>query len=139
LTLSHGSAHLFRSIYEATAFGTRHIVEDLEKHGIPVQRLYAGGGGVRSRLWLQIHADVLRRPIYLPRDSEACALGSAMVAAVHAGAFRDLQAAAKEMVQIGGVVEPEVKNRHAYETAYDRYRRTYPALKSLMHDLANNG
>src|SRR5205085_1041384 len=81
LTLSHGPGHVFRSIYEGTAFGTRHILEDLEAHGFRVNRLFAGGGGARSRLWLQIHADVLGQPIHLPRDSEACALGSALIAA----------------------------------------------------------
>ncbi len=74
LTLSHGPGHVFRSIYEATAYGTRHILEDLESHGFRVGRLFAGGGGAKSRLWVQIHADVLGRPIQLPRDGEACAL-----------------------------------------------------------------
>src|SRR5207253_5813796 len=87
LTLSHGPGHVFRSIYEGTAFGTRHILEDLQNHGFAVQRIFAGGGGARSRLWLQIHADVLDQPIYVPRDSEACVLGSALVAAVHCGHY----------------------------------------------------
>src|SRR5262249_32170913 len=68
-TLSHGPGHVFRSIYEATAFGTRHILEDLESHGFTVRRLVAGGGGAKSRLWVQVHADVLGRPIILPKDS----------------------------------------------------------------------
>jgi FGGY-family pentulose kinase len=136
LTLAHGPGHVFRSIYEATALGTRHILEDLEAHGFKVGRLFAGGGGARSRLWVQIHADALGRPVTLPRDGEACALGSAMVAAVHAGHYRDLDEAARQMVQVAGVVEPVAAHRRAYDELYARYRATYPALRALMHEAA---
>jgi ribulose kinase len=135
LTLSHGPGHVFRSIYEATAFGTRHILEDLQAHGFAVGRLFAGGGGAKSRLWLQIHADILGRPIHVPKDSEACALGSAMIAAVHCGHYPNLNAAAKEMVQIAGVIEPRQQNKSSYDAYYARYLATYPALKELMHGL----
>jgi FGGY-family pentulose kinase len=137
LTLSHGPGHVFRSIYEATAFGTRHILEDLEAHGFRVGRLFAGGGGARSRLWVQIHADVLGRPVHLPRDAEACALGSAMAAAVHGGHYPDFDEAARRMVQMAGVVEPEPRHRRAYDYYYEKYRATYPALRPLMHELAD--
>jgi FGGY-family pentulose kinase len=133
LSLSHGPGHLLRSIYEATACGTRHILEDLAGHGFQVRRLFAGGGGVRSRLWLQIHADILDMPIHVPRDPEACALGSAMIAAVHVGQFATLDEAARAMVQLAGVIEPEAANRTAYDELYGRYRSTYPALRELFH------
>src|SRR5262249_30148734 len=94
LTLSHGAGHIFRSIYEATAFGTRPILEYWSDDVFPLRRLVPGGGGAKSRLWLQIHSDILGRPIYLPRESEACALGSALVAAVHSGHYSDLAEAA---------------------------------------------
>ncbi len=136
LTLSHGPGHVFRSIYEATAFGTRHILEDLAGFGFTAERLFAGGGGAKSRLWLQIHADILDRPIHLPRDSEACALGSALVAAVHSGHYRDLHEAAGQMVQIAEVIEPHTANRRVYNEAYGRYLDTYRALRPLMHALA---
>src|SRR5262249_13462617 len=132
-----GPGHVFRSIYEATAFGTRHILEDLEAHGFAVGRIFAGGGGAKSRLWLQIHADVLGRPVTLPADSEACALGSALVAAVQPGRFADRAEAAKNMVRIAEVIEPQPATRRAYDDAYARYRATYPALRDLMHAAAD--
>jgi FGGY-family pentulose kinase len=138
LTLSHGPGHVFRAIYEATAYGTRHILEDVAKHGLRIERLFAGGGGAKSRLWLQIQADILGLPIHVPRESEACALGSAMVAAVHTGHYPDLATAARRMVQIGDVVEPEPANRAAYDYYYGKYLATYPALRDLMHDLVDN-
>ncbi len=138
LTLSHGPGHVFRSIYEATAFGTRHILEDLAHHGFTVGRIFAGGGGAKSRLWLQIHADVLGQPIYVPRESEACALGSALIAAVHCGHYSDFNEAARQMVQIACVVEPARENQRVYDDHYARYIATYPALRSLMHAMAEN-
>jgi FGGY-family pentulose kinase len=137
LTLSHGAGHVFRSIYEATAFGTRHILEDLAANGFRVERLFAGGGGARSKLWLQIHADVVGRPIHLPRESEACALGAALVAAVHSGHYADLREAARQMVQMAGVIEPQGEHRRAYDYHYAKYVATYPALRALMHDMAD--
>src|SRR5581483_6309818 len=133
LTLSHGPGHIFRSIYEATAFGTRHILEDVAAHGFTAERLFAGGGGAKSRLWMQIHADVLGQPIHLPRESEACALGSAMAAAVHSGHYADFADAARNMVQIAEVVEPKAEHRAAYDDCYAQYLATYPALRALMH------
>jgi FGGY-family pentulose kinase len=136
LTLSHGPGHVFRSIYEGTAFGTRYILEDLESHGFKVQRLYAGGGGAKSRLWLQIHADILGQPIALPRESEACALGSALVAAVHSGHYPNLDEAARHMVQVAAVIEPQAGSAKEYDYVYRKYRETYPALRPLMHAAA---
>ena len=73
LSLAHGPGHIFRAIYEATACGTRHILEDASAHGLKVERIFLGGGGARSALWLQIHADILKKPVHLARESEACA------------------------------------------------------------------
>jgi FGGY-family pentulose kinase len=135
LTLSHHPGHLFRSIYEATALGTRHILEDVAAHGLKVERVFAGGGGAKSRLWLQIHADVLGQPIHVPREVETCALGSALVAAVHAGHYPDLDVAARHMVQMAEVIEPRLENQLVYHECYARYLAAYPAMRELMHEL----
>jgi FGGY-family pentulose kinase len=133
LTLAHGAGHLVRSIYEGTAFGTRHILEDLAEHGYHVRRLFAGGGGARSRLWLQIHADVLGIPIHVPADSEACCLGSAQTAAVHAGRYSSLDEAGRAMVHMAATITPDPKTKAAYDDSFGRYLATYPALADLMH------
>ena len=94
MSLAHGPGHILRAIYEATACGTRHILEDASAHGLKVERIFLGGGGAKSALWLQIHADILKKPVRLARESEACALGSAMAAAVAAGIYPDFDQAA---------------------------------------------
>ena len=79
---------------------------------------------------------MLGQPIYLPRESEACVLGSALVAAVHCGHYADINEAAQHMVQSAGVIEPEGKNRATYDYFYKKYLATYPALRALMHELS---
>ena len=128
LSLSHGPGHVFRALYEATACGTRHILDDAAAKGLRVERVFVGGGGAKSPLWLQIHADVLKKPIHLTRETESCALGSAMAAALAARAFPDFDAAARAMVAIERVVTPEPKNAALYDDLFARYVRLYHAL-----------
>ena len=131
LTLSHGPGHIFRALYEATACGTRHILDDAAKHGLDVARIFVGGGGAKSALWLQIHADVLQRPIHLTRETESCALGAAMAAAVRAGIYPDFDSAARAMVAIETVVEPVETNSQVYDNLFDEYVNLYESMRSL--------
>jgi FGGY-family pentulose kinase len=128
LTLAHGPGHIVRALYEATACGTRHILDDAERHGLEVGRIVVGGGGAKSALWLQIHADVLQRPITLTREPESCALGAAMAAAVGAGLFPDFDAAAAAMVATERVVEPDPGRQAVYDDQFARYVDLYAAL-----------
>jgi FGGY-family pentulose kinase len=128
LSLSHGPGHIFRALYEATACGTRHILEDASAHGLDVARIFLGGGGAKSPLWLQIHADILQKPINLTREVESCALGAAMAAALAAGIYSDFDAAADAMVEIERMVEPNPANAALYDDLFARYVATYQAL-----------
>jgi ribulose kinase len=128
LTLAHGPGHVFRAIYEATVCGTRHILEDAAAHGLRVERIFIGGGGAKSDLWLQIHADILKKPIHLAREAEACALGSAMAASVAAGIAADFDEAAQTLVAIEKVVEPNPANAGVYDDLFGRYVELYKHL-----------
>ncbi|HKI20764.1 MAG TPA: FGGY-family carbohydrate kinase [Isosphaeraceae bacterium] len=132
LSLAHGPGHVFRAIYEATACGTRHILEDASAHGLNVERIFLGGGGAKSALWLQIHADILKKPVQLARESEVCALGSAMAAAMAAGTYPDFDAAAQAMVAIERLVEPTPANAAVYDDLFGRYVELYGRLNSLV-------
>lgn len=132
LTLSHGPGHMLRSIYEGTAYGTKAILDDLAKHGLPITQLIAGGGGVKSRLWLQVHADVCGVPLSIPAETEACALGSAIVAAVHVGHFASLEDAALNMVRLDAVIEPNAELTDLYRDGYMKYGKLYGALRLMV-------
>jgi len=136
LTLKHTLPHLYRAVVEGICFGTRQILDDMATHGFKLERVYAGGGGAKSRLWTQIQADVLGRPIHLPRDKETMALGAAIWAGLGAGVFRNYQEAIGRMVHIERAVAPRTERRDAYEALYRQYVDLYPVARSTMHALA---
>jgi len=136
LSLKHGAPHLLRAIYEGTAFGTRLILDDMRRAGFEPEGIHACGGGARSSLWLQIHADVCRTPIHLTQEPGASALGTAVCAAVGAGLFADLREAAEAMTRVTRTIEPDGTSAAAHDFGYDKYLRTYAALKDLMHEVA---
>lgn len=137
LSLRHTVPHIFRAIYEGTAFGTRHILEDLQQAGYRAEAIYACGGGTRSDLWMQIHADACRVPICLTQEPEATALGTAVCAAVGAGEFANPVEAGEAMARVTRTIDPNPENGEAYDFYYDKYVRTYPGLKDLMHEVAS--
>jgi len=136
LSLKHGIGHLLRAVYEGTAMGSRHIQEDLRAAGFAPDGVYACGGGTRSALWLQIHADASGVPIYLTEEPEATAVGTAILAATGAGFFGSLVEAADAMVKVSREIPPDPRMKDFYDAHFDRYVRTYPALKDMMHETA---
>lgn len=132
LTTAHTPGHLLRAVYEATAYGNRHILTRLSELGVATDRIVACGGGTRSALWLQILADVAGVPISLTAVPDAVALGSAICAAVGAGAFTDLRSAGQAMVHPGITIEPDAAQKAVYDEGYARYCQTYTALAPLF-------
>lgn len=139
LTLATTPADMYRALVESTAFGTRIIVERLEAAGVPVHDFIAAGGLLKNPLVMQVYADVLRRPIHVVESDQAPAVGSAMHAAVAAGAFPDIQAAAASMASLRR--DAWVPN-HANADVYDRLFAIYRSLhdhfaehRDLMHGL----
>ncbi|MBV9230148.1 MAG: carbohydrate kinase, partial [Chloroflexi bacterium] len=132
LTPAHGPGHLLRAVYEGTAYGNRRILDKLGELGVPTSSIVACGGGTRSALWLQILADVAGVPISLTTVSDAVSLGSAICAAVGAGAFADLRTAGQAMVRLSTTVEPDTAKRAIYDEGYSRYKDTYSALAPLF-------
>lgn len=135
LSLKHTPYHIHRAIYEGTAYGTRNIIEAITSKGVSLNEIYACGGGTRSKLWLQINADVCGVPIYIPEIEEAGCLGSAIAGAVGSGFFKDLQEGARHMVKIKSVIEPNLENKKIYDFYFDKYKKTYNQLKELMHEM----
>ena len=114
---------------EATAFGARVIVETFEASGVPVRDFIAAGGLIKNAVLMQIYADVLGRPISVAGSAEAPALGSAMHAAVAAGVYPDIRAAAGHMSRVRRDAFVPDAGRHA---AYTRLYREYRTLHDLF-------
>ena len=113
-TLATTCADMYRALLEATAYGTRMIIETFVDSGVPVREIIVGGGLLKNRLLMQIYADVVGLPLSTVDSAQAPALGAAIHAATAAGAYHDVPAAAKQM---GGrtrsAYTPERRQRRA--------------------------
>jgi xylulokinase len=137
LTAGHTRGHLLRSILEGVAFSLRDSIEILRELEIPVREVRASGGGSRSRIWRQIQADVYGEPLVTLRESEGSAYGAAMLAGVGIKAYATVEEAAKRTIRISDRIAPIADNVRRYHELYSVYRRLYPAVRSLSHELAN--
>ena len=99
-TLATQPEDVYRALLEATAFGTRVIVETFRDSGVPVEEFIVAGGLAKNALLMQIYADVTRLPLSVIDSEQGPALGSAIHAAVAAGAYPDVPTAAKAMGKV---------------------------------------
>jgi L-ribulokinase len=123
-TLYTTRAEIYRALIEATAFGARAIIERLREYGVPVERIVCSGGiAEKNTLLMQIYADVTGCEMRLSRSSQSCALGSAISAAVVAGAHSDFKAAQSAMTALKDITyRPIPENQKTYEKLYALYR-----------------
>ncbi len=126
-TLLTRPEEIYRALIEATAFGTNMIIENFEKHGVPVNELYACGGlPERNEFLMQVYADVTNRPIKIARSAQTPALGSAQFGAVAAGSKRGgydtIFDAAKAMGGVKAkVFKPQKRAHQSYRKLFDEY------------------
>ncbi|WP_020674131.1 ribulokinase [Amycolatopsis nigrescens] len=140
-TLATRAEDGYRALLEATAFGTRKIVEAFTGAGVPVTEFVVAGGLAKNPLLMQIYADVLGMPLSVIGSEQGPALGSAMHAAVAAGVYRDIGAAAAAMGSVRtGVHRPVARNVEAYEQLYADYSTLHDhfgrGANDVMHRLA---
>ncbi|MCA9902728.1 MAG: ribulokinase [Anaerolineae bacterium] len=127
MTLATRAPDIYRALIEATAFGTRVIIEAFEDRGVAVNELVAAGGlPEKNALLRQIYSDVTGRSFKLAGSAQAPALGSAMHAAVAAGVYPNIQAAAEKMGKLKDeVVTPIAANQKVYDRLYADYKTLY--------------
>jgi len=136
-TLATRAPDIYRALIEATAFGTRVIIEAFEGRGVPVTEIVAAGGlPEKNALLRQIYADVTGRTFKLAGSAQAPALGSAMHAAVAAGVFPDIHAAADVMGKLKDeVVTPNLANKVAYDALFADYKTLYDTFGRGANDV----
>ena len=132
LTLATRPEDVYRALFEATAFGTRTIIESFEAAGLPVEELVIAGGLLKNPFLMQMYADVTRRELSLIESDQGPALGSAMHAAVAAGAYPDIEAATAAMGKVRrAAYTPDPAASEAYDALYAEY--------ATLHDYFGRG
>ncbi|ACU35809.1 ribulokinase [Actinosynnema pretiosum subsp. pretiosum] len=139
-TLATRAEDTYRALLEATAFGTRVIVDTFTDAGVPVTELVIAGGLLRNKLLMQIYADVTNLPLSVIGSEQGPALGSALHAAVAAGAYPDIRAAALAMGSLlKDVYRPIEANVQAYERLFTEYQELHDyfgrGANEVMHRL----
>jgi L-ribulokinase len=139
LTLDTRAEDIYRALVEATAFGALTILAAFDHAGVPVRDFVAAGGLVRNPFVMQVYADVLDRPISVGSD-QGSALGSAIHAAVAAGAYPDIHTAAAAMGTVRHAAYiPTAPATAAYRELYDYYRELHDQFgrggTEVMHRL----
>ncbi|MHC1771376.1 MAG: ribulokinase [Flexilinea sp.] len=137
MTLQTKPEEIYRALIEATAFGTRKIIETFVNNGVPVTEFYASGGiSQKNPMMMQIYSDVTGLPIRIAGSTQGPALGSAIFAAVAAGkdmgGYEDVFTAALAMGQLNETVYTPVPEN---QTVYDRIYTEY----SILHDYFGRG
>jgi len=140
LTLATTAPEIYRALLEATAYGTRKIIETFEASGVPVTELVVAGGLIKSAPLMQIYADITRRSLSVIGSDQGGALGSAIHAAVAAGAYPDVPAAAAAMGRVEtGVYRPDSARGEVYDELYAEYVRLHDYFgrgeNKVMHRL----
>jgi L-ribulokinase len=131
-TLTTRTEEVYRALLEATAFGTRKIVETFGASGVPVTEFIVAGGLLKNAFLMQAYSDILRLPISVITSEQGPALGSAIHAAVAAGAYPDVRVAGDAMGKVErGRYQPDETRALAYDRLYEEY--------STLHDHFGRG
>jgi L-ribulokinase len=129
--LTHSAADELFAAIEGTAFHTRVILERMEQHGVPIRRVInAGGIPQKNEVLNRVYANVLNKPVLIPK-TDVTSLGSAIFAALAAGAFHSLEEAQDALCPEYRVVEPDARSAKTYEELYSLYRELYFGFGSV--------
>jgi L-ribulokinase len=133
-TLATRPEDTYRALIEATAFGARRIVEAFETSGVAVQEFIVAGGLLKNRFLMQVYADVRRRPLSVIGSDQGPALGSAIHAAVAAGSYPDVPAAAAAMGRrTENAYLPDESRADGYDRLYAEYRELHDHFAGVAH------
>lgn len=136
LTLAHTRGHLVRAIMEGVTYSMRDSLAIIEDLGVPVKQIRASGGGSRSPLWRQIQADVFGRKVVTINSEEGPAYGVALLAAVGAGAFKNIEEACRSTIRVVEETATQRRAKATYDRAFPVYQQLYRSLKNDFKSIA---
>ncbi len=134
-------ARLYLAAIQAVAYGTRHIIEEMNRKGYRIDTLLVCGGGTKNPLFLREHADITGCRLVLPREPEAVLLGAAVLGAVAAGGHATVLEAMQAMNRVADIIKPAPGRQARYHRAkyrvFHRLHADYLANRRLMAPVLN--
>ncbi|MCC7084186.1 MAG: xylulokinase [Pirellulales bacterium] len=137
LTISHTRSHLVRSILEGVTYALRDSLEIIRGLGVPVIQVRPSGGGSKSPLWRQIQADVFGQKVSMINAEQGPAFGVALLAAVGAGAYKDIVEACEATIRVAKETPANKQAVAHYNKSFPIYQSLYPALKKQFAAIAD--
>lgn len=128
LTLKHGLGDLARAVLEGVAYEAREILEAYDAMGLELHEIRLAGGATKSDLWCQIQADVYGKRTSVLREGECAVLGAAILGAVGAGVFADVEQGVAKTVHIKESYDPCPKRHAKYTELWTIFKQAYLAL-----------
>jgi FGGY-family pentulose kinase len=123
-------AVLYLAAIQAIAYQTRHIVEEMNRQGYRISRIFACGGGLKNDVFLRQHADITGCDLVLPKEPEAVLLGSAILGAVAAKAYPTILEAMTAMTAVASAILPDPTTKEYHRKKYRVYHRMYDDQKA---------
>ena len=128
---NHTAPHFVRAVLEGVAYSLEDTFTLFAELGIPVSGIRLGGGGARGPLWRKIQAGIYGHAVEVLTAEEGGAFGSALMAGVGAGHWANLDQACGQAIKVAQRIEPDAADIAAYKLGYAKWRKLYPALKTL--------
>lgn len=126
LNLGHSKLDIFEALIEALTFESRIMVENCQKaKKTEIKKIRMGGGQARASQWVQLRADVTGKCYECMEQNEVSSIGAAILAAVGAGIYENVDSAIEKMVQIGNTYIPDPERGRKYEELYQSYKQIY--------------
>lgn len=133
ISVNHNVLNLYRAILEGVAFSLKDCSEVIYNTGIELNMINVGGGGAKSKLWLQILADITAKNLYSSKSVESGALGVAMLASIGCGLYKSIDEANEKMNnQELALTQFNPDKSDYYNALYEIYKNLYPAIKSAQ-------
>ncbi|PRO66032.1 xylulokinase [Alkalicoccus urumqiensis] len=134
LHASHTIGDMARAVLEGITFSLNESVASFRRAGKTIDRVIATGGGAKSRLWLQLQADIYRAPVVRLEVEQGPGLGAAMLAALGAGWFATAEEAAAVFVKEAEEIQPSA-DASVYESLFPLYQKVYGVTSELSREL----
>jgi len=135
LSSYHTKAHILSSVYEGIVYSHKTHIDKLLQNNKNAKVIRLAGGAAKSRVWVQMFADILQMPIEVIDVDELGALGCAMSASIATGIYSGYEDAAKSMVKVKYRTEPDNSRKDVYKRKYKTYKKAVATLNELWLDL----
>ncbi|MEM9826420.1 MAG: xylulokinase [Planctomycetota bacterium] len=136
LGLSHTRGHMTRAVMEGITFALRDSLEIIRDLNVPVKQIRVSGGGSTNPLWRQMQADVFGQKVTKLAVEQGPAYGVALLAAVGAGEYRNIESACKAAIEVAQETKPDRAAVKRYNEVFPIYQNLYRQSVDAVHRLA---